>query len=628
MLSQLLKIIIPLLLFLTGPLYGQEDSLVLFSLKWQGWVTILVLIGLLIALIREWSSPDLTMLVAASCLLIFGVLTPQQFLAGLSRGILFTLAMLFILVQAIEVNGLLAFLAERLLPKKGGYRTRLFRLMAPTSAISAFFNNTPLVLLLTGVIRRWAVDCKESPSKYLMPVSFAAIFGGMCTLIGTAPNLVVDGLLRAIDVRAHFSFFELGLVGLPALLLAYLYLFTFGIYFLPTRKEPTERIQEEAREFICEFEVGERCPWIGHSLEEIGKKYLEGKAFLIEIHRGDHLLTSPSPTEKIEHGDHLVFVAGIDEFAQIAAIRGLHSLAESKYKLETTSPHFSEAVVAMNSYLVGRSIRHVAFRSHYGASVIAIYRNGQRLMSPVGESLLRAGDTLLLISDRPWELQGARKRDLYRIATSREVPLFLPKKAIAITLILIGMVIAVTLGLPILYGSTAAVALLLIGRLITFRQARRGINWQLLLLVAAAFPLGTALYATGVADLIAHGVLWVVGTQPHFLILGISVVTILLTELITNVAAALVIFPIAFEVIRIAGYDTTTAIKAIGVTIAISASSSFLTPIGYQTNMIVYGPGGYRFTDYARVGWGLTLIQILLLTFLVPEVWPLTQIAT
>ncbi len=582
---------------------------------WEGWITIAVFAFVFVALVREVFSPDIVLLVGASVLVILGIITPAQFLSGFSRQIVFIFAMLFIIVRSIYISGVLSLFAKKALPNRGGYRQQLFALMAPISLVSAFLNNTPIVLMATGVVREWAVRHNKIPSKFLIPISYAAIFGGMCTLIGTASNLIVDGLLRQASLQAGFGFFELALIGLPALVLGYLYLLSFGPFLLPERREPMGAAVGEMREFTSEFRV--LSSFAGKRVRQLKE------AYLISILRGGQEISSPSPDEMLLTDDRLVFAGDIEQFAKLTALEGLESLHDKEFQLDPSSSHVAEVVVAVGSSLVGKHLKGANFRTVYGASVVAIYRQGKRLEGSLSELPLIAGDTLLLLANHPWKLPNSRKSDLYSIKDSQRLPILVPKRAILVCAVLISMVVSIILGFPLLYATLGAAGILLFSRSISFKEAARGIDWHLLLLVATAFPFGTALMSTGVADLLAKGVLYIVGTTPHLLIGGLFLLTMVVTEFVTNTASALLLFPIAVETVRIAGYDTLSALKAVGVTIAIAATSSFLTPIGYQTNTIVYGPGGYKFFDYARVGFGLTLLQLLLASWLIPLLWPL-----
>ncbi|MGE3954389.1 MAG: SLC13 family permease [Parachlamydiales bacterium] len=589
-------------------------------LAWQGWLTLAVVLLVLVFLTKEVISPAIVMLVGASILMVTGVVTPSEFLSGFGQPILFTLAMLFVVVRAVWANGILDFVARYLFPKKGGYRRSLFSMMVPISGVSAFLNNTPIVLMMTSVVRRWALDRGEAPSRYLMFISFAAIYGGMCTLIGTATNLVVYGLLRAINPAAGYGFFELALVGIPGLVIGYLYMLTLGAQWMPERREPTLSAAAETREFIAEFRVGRECALVGKTVQEAARGYF-AKEYLIEIGREGELIASPAPDELIREGDRLVLAADVSEIAKLHALPGLTSLADPKFKIDPSSSHFAEVAVALNSWLVGKTVKSALFRSRYGASVIAVYRQGKRVPGPVGDAVLHAGDTLLLLANRPWTVQREFATDLYPVVDSRAVPVFTPRRVIWVSAVLIALVIAATAGVPMIIVSACAAALLLITRSVTLREAVQGIDWRLLLLIASAFGLGGAIQKTGVAELLARGVLQVVGAHPYWLIGAIFLVTMIVTELITNVAAALILFPIALETVQLAGFDSVTAIKAVGITVAIAASSSFLTPIGYQTNTIVYGPGGYHFLDFARLGAPLSVAQLAVATLLIPTFW-------
>ena len=323
----------------------------MFGLEWQGWVTVCVFILVFYALVRELFLPGVVMVGGAALLLVTRVLTIQEFMGGFSKGIIFTLAMLFIVARAMEATGILNWLAQKALPNKNGGAGQLAKLMLPVSIFSAFLNNTPIVLMLVTVVRKWALDQKQAPSKYLIPISFAAILGGMCTLIGTAPNLIVDGLLNATNPAARFGFFELALIGLPCLVVGTLYMIFIGRCFLPERKEPAEMAQAEVREFTGEFQVLDDCPWVGKSIHEIQSEYL------IELRRDGAIFASPSPVMVIQAGDRLVFVGELSDIAKFHAVNGLHSLEDPKFTLDVRSPFIAEVVVAVNSWLVGKTVR-------------------------------------------------------------------------------------------------------------------------------------------------------------------------------------------------------------------------------------------------------------------------------
>jgi len=591
------------------------------TLDWHGWLTIAVFLVTFTALVKEILPPDVILLGAAAVLTVSGVITPRELLSGFSRDIIFTLAMLFVVAKSMEVNGVLGYLSQHVLPKTKNPSLQLFGLMFPLSAASAFLNNTPIVLMMTPVIRKWSLDIGSSPSKYLIPVSYATILGGACTLIGTSSNLVVDGLLRNADPNAGFGFFEFSYIVIPCLVVGYIYMIFVGRRLLPERKDPTSAIAEQTTEFTSEFLVKEDCPVVGKTIQEASQKEFR-RQYLIEIERHGVMIDSPSPHEVIQLGDRLVFVGDVKQIAELHAVEGLQSMADPHFKLDVTSSHFSELVISPSSGLIGKTLRRINFRVNYGASVLAVYRQGKRLTGRVGDIVLHAGDTLMLLSSDTWK-GPEYGNDFYYIRLNEKVPVFIWWRALWVTTVLAGMVTAAMMGVPMMIASLCAAGLLLTSGAISVREARKSIRWSVLILIASSFALGTALHGTGVASAFGEFILAVAGQNPHLLIAVIFFVTMVTTELITNTAAALLIFPIAIEAVRLAGFGGPEALKAVGITVAVAASCSFMTPIGYQVNTIVYGPGGYRFTDYMKVGTPLSFLILVICSYLIPYIWPL-----
>ena len=275
------------------------------------------------------------------------------------------------------------------------------------------------------------------------------------------------------------------------------------------------------------------------------------------------------------------------------------------------------------SSLIGKTVKQSYFRTRYGASVLAVYREGKRVIGNVGDAVLQAGDTLMLLSSDLWKGADFYSHDFYYVSHSREITLYRPWRMFLVIGSLVAMVSAAFIGIPIMLASLSVVSLFFITRCIRFRTARKSVTWNVLLLIASAFSMATALQTTGVANYFAEKILPIVGTNPYVLVATIYIVTMIVTEFVTNTAAAMMIFPIAVQIGRLAGFETVNSIKAIGVTVAIAASFSFATPIGYQTNTIVYGQGGYKFFDYMKVGIPLSITLFLLASFLIPRIWPL-----
>lgn len=593
------------------------------ALSWEGWFTIVMFVLTFIGLVMEFRPPDITMLACTGILVIFGVLTPAQFLEGFSSDIIMTIAMLCIIVRAMEVNGVLEIVAKKVLTQSKNFMLQTFSMCVPVSIASAFLNNTPIVLLMTPVVRKWAMKNKISPSKFLIPLSYAALFGGACTLIGTSTNLVVYGLLRQYAPEAGFGFFELAYVGLPCAIAGLFYLIFIAHHLLPNRLDPTTAVLEETREFTAEFIVGPDCPLANKTVKEGARRYFR-KELLIQIERNNAFIDSPSPDLILFIGDRLIFAAEINQIAELHAIKGLESQADPHFKLDVTSSHFSEIVISSISLLIGKTLRQINFRNNYGASVIAVYRQGWRVLGNIREIILQAGDTLMLLSGEPWTAKEYSDKDFYYIRHHEKLHVLDVWRAVLIVLTLVGMIVAATFGVPILIASLSAVFILMITRSISIREAQNSIIWNILLLIACSFALGRAMETTGVAAYFAEIILTVIGSSPYMLIGGILLVTIFCTELMTNNAAALILFPIAINVAKLAGYDSFEAIKAIGITVAIGASCAYAVPTGYQTHMIVYGPGGYKFTDFMKVGVFMDIIIWVIATALIPRLWPLS----
>lgn len=497
----------------------------------------------------------------------------------------------------------------------------MISMCAPVSLASAFLNNTPIVLLMTPMVRKWALKNKMSPSKFLIPLSYAALFGGACTLIGTSTNLVVHGLMRQYTEGAGFSFFELSYVGIPCALAGLLFLVLFSWRLIPERTDSATAISEDTREFTGEFVVGPECPLVNRTIHEASRRYFRQET-LIQLERNNQVIDSPPADLVIFVDDRLVFIGDIHRIAELHDIPDLKSAADPHFKLDVKSSHFSEIVIPTTSLLIGKTLRRINFRSTYGASVMAVYRQGWRVLGDVRDITLEAGDTLMLLSGEPLEADQYTK-DFYFIRHHEKLLTFNPWRAIFTTFVMVIMVIVASMGMSIMVASLTAVFALLITRSISIREAQNSVMWNILLLIACSFAMGTAMEATGVAAYFAEIILTIFGSEPHMLIGGIILVTIICTEMMTNNAAALILFPIAITVAKLAGYDSIETTRTIGVCVAIGASCAYAIPTGYQTHMIVYGPGGYKFTDFLRVGLCMDFMIWAISTALIPQIWPL-----
>jgi di/tricarboxylate transporter len=568
---------------------------------------------MLITLAFDLMPPAATVLTATVFLLITGIIDESQALSGFSNSAPLSVAALYVLAFAADKTGLLGPLVNRMLGKENRVtQTSQARLNAPTAVLSAFINNTPLVAMLIGQVTSWCNQRGVSPSKLLLPISYAAILGGTLTVIGTSTNLVASGLLQQTG-EAPIGLFEITKVSGLSVIAGMLVLILLVPRLLPVRQSAIEEFAEELREFTLQMEVVEGGPLDGSTITDAGLRNLKG-VFLVEIERDGKVMPAVSPSRQLSGGDRLTFAGDSDSVVGFQRMAGLRS-AETDHMLEIDSPEhtFFEAVIGADSRLTGRTLADIEFRGTYQAAVVAVHRAGARVEGGLGQVRLDAGDTLLLLAGPDFRAHSRRSRDFLLVTRLGGPPPSATRRAPfvgALALMVVGL--AAFEVMTILEAALLAAGALIATKTISFSEAGEAIDFSVVLLIAAAFGVGEAIQSTGLSENIANGLLDVLSGWGDFgLILGIVLATTLLTEVITNNAAVVVIFPIAMAVAASAGLDP----RIIAMTIAVVASSSFLTPMGYQTNTMVYGPGGYKFSDYLRAGIPVNLVVAAAVSF-------------
>jgi di/tricarboxylate transporter len=572
---------------------------------WEGWFTLAVLLVTLALLAREVWAPAHTMLGATIVLLVAGVIDGTEAFAGFGNAAPITVAALYVLARAVEKTGLLQPVLEVLLGRSPGERGPLRRLLPTAAGASAFLNNTPLVAMLIPPVSDWAYRAGRSPSRYLMPISYAVILGGAVTVMGTSTNLVVSGLLQQ-RLGTPMGFFEITPLGLPVAVIGVVILILTSPYLLPDRLPARDALgARSVREFTVHMLVEPGGALDGRAVAAGGLRHLKG-VFLVELERGGELIAPVSSETVMRGGDRLAFVGRADDVVDLHAIRGLVSAEQAHVTHFDTARHtFFEVVIGPGSPLVGKTLRRAGFRSHYQAAVVAIHRAGHRVKAKLGELELRIGDTLLVLADRGFRERWREHADFLLISRLGGTPPGVTKKAGIVGLVTLGVVVVAGLGiLPMLQASLlAAVALVGFG-VLTAGEARAAVDLEVIIMVATAFGLAAALENSGLADRVAGLVVsGFAGLGTLGVLFGVILATSFLTELVTNNAAAALMFPIAIGAAERVGADP----RLFAIFVAVMASTSFLTPIGYQTNTMVYGPGGYRFGDFARLGAPLTV---------------------
>ncbi|MDE0801783.1 MAG: SLC13 family permease [Acidimicrobiales bacterium] len=567
------------------------------------WITLGVLVSMLGVLVVDRFPPAGIVFGATFALLITDVIDADVAFSGFSNSAPLTVAALYVLARGAQKTGMLTAMTSRLLGNGSGIRS-MARFLVPTASASAFFPNTPLVAMLIPDVLAWCRRHNLSPSRFLMPLSFAALLGGVVTVLGTSTNLVISGLLDAAPDGKPLSVFEMTPIGLPIAVVGTILLLVLGPRLVPERLTPPESAEAQAREFSMTMQVVPGGPLDGRTVADAGLRDLQG-VFLVQIERDESTVSPVAPDRRIDGGDTLTFVGNVDEILDLQRRKGLRS-TEQEHVLAVDSPdtRFFEVVIGRSSPLVGTTIRDAGFRGTYQAAVVALHRSGHRVAGKLGAIRLRHGDTLLLLAKPDFRRNWHDKRDFLVVAPVGGESPAATSKAPLVAAITAAVVIASAAGLlPLLESSLVGAAALIASRVLTFSEARDAIDIDVVILIASAFGLGGAMQATGLAQRIADGLTESFGSfGPVGIIFGVVLATALLTELVTNNAAAVVMFPIALASAVAAEVDP----RSMAIAVAVSASASFLTPIGYQTNTMVYGPGGYRFLDYARVGAPLT----------------------
>ncbi len=584
-------------------------------MEYASWYTGIVILLMSFGLAREYLRPHITVF-SALLLLVFGrIISVEEAFRGFSNQGMLTVGFLFIVSAGLQSSGFLDTVTAKLLGNKNS-RFKYFRIMFPVAGLSAFLNNTPIVAALIPIIRNWCRKTGLPASKFLIPLSYAAIFGGTCTLIGTSTNLVVHGMLMERGLGG-LGFFEITKVGLPVTILGIAAIALIGHRLLPGNKEPMVELGEHTREFVVEMKVAPRCPMIGKTVEKAHLRHLQG-LFLFEISRDDTIIAPVKPEEKIKEGDRLFFTGLPETIYELQKTPGLVAVKDVAFDMQNIDSDklgTYEAVISDNSPLIGKNVRECNFRGRYNGVILAIHRSGHRINKKVGDIIFKTGDTLFILAEKGFDKKWYHSKDFLLVTSSIEIYSKPRWKGNLSVLLLFAMVIlAACKVIPMVLAAAAAAVLMVLTGITSSEKAMHSVNWSVLLIIASSFGIGKALENSGLAFFIAATVikpLYILG--PIGVITGIFLITNIYTELITNNAAVAIMFPVALAAVDSLGLDCRPLI----ITLTIAASASFATPIGYQTNLMVYGPGGYRFFDFFKAGICMNIFVWLATTGLV-----------
>lgn len=572
---------------------------------------LLIVVFLVLSLYREWFNPALTFFIATVALLLGKVITSAEILTGLSNPQIIIIFLLMLVTAGIRrIFGSEVF--SRLFNPRLSGKAFLLRMMVTVSSLSAVLNNTPIVAFMIPYVKDWAQKTGKPVSKFLIPLSFATILGGMITVIGTSTNLVLNGLVLQYDLPL-LGFRDFFYLGVSVSIIGGLYLYFIGFRLLPSNPNEIDALRENLKEYIIETEIGRGSPLRGKTVKDAGLRNLQD-VFLVEIIRDERVISPVSPDEVLEEKDALFFSGNTQSIYQLIKEDNGLSVPEDHNTEPEEQFNFVEAVIPANSELVGVRIRDSDFRKKFKASIIAIHRNGKRVPGKVGEMNLAGGDFLLLLAGDHFE-NGNHEKDLFFLSVPKKVMSEKNKNLKVVGVISVVLLICGVVGVfPLFDVSLVILSGLVFLGVLSLVEIRRELDLSLLLILVCSLALGVGLEKSGTADLIATLLVSSVQTLgPVAVLASLFIVTIFLTALITNAAAVSIVFPIAMSIAEQMDLSYTPFFVAI----AFAASGDFMTPIGYQTNLMVYGPGGYTFKDFFKVGTPLTLLYtVLCITFI------------
>ena len=596
------------------------ESFVFGGFNLYAWITILTVLTMFTVLLLTKLRADVVFLGAISILFVTGVLNAKEAFSGFSSTSVVIIGVLFVVVSGLTHTGVLQWIVKNLLGQPESYSKAVVRLMLPVAALSSFLSNTTVVALFVGIVKMWSKKLGISPSKLLIPLSYASGMGGVCTLIGTPPNLIISGLY-AENTGEAMNVLTTTVPGLFCLFIGVLSIIAMR-KLLPNRKTP-ESAFESTSEYTVELEVPSDNPHIGETVNEAGLNDVRG-GNLIEVVHYDEFVSPANGEEILMGGDRLIFSGQIDEILDLKHSHGLVSADHHVFTLSEidSSRQLRTAFVTFGSSLIGKSIGGTTFEKDNGLVLVAVARRGERIKQSPREVVLQAGDTLLLDCPPNMKINESSLTAKLHFFDSDQVP-NIGKKTLISTTIMMAMVVLSALNvIPLLQCAFLAAIAMLIFRCCNVDQAMKAINWEILMVFAGSVVLGIAIQKTGIAERLAFGILDVCGDNPIVVMTAICFVGTFITEFISNTAAGAMFFPIMYQAAEKLGYEPFPFLVALMV----SVSSSFATPIGSPTHMLVYGPGGYRFSDFMRIGLLMNIIILAANIFIVNIIYPLTPL--
>ncbi len=574
-------------------------------------LVVCVIAFILISLYKELFGVTYTFFISILVLGIFGILTPAEILSGFGNEQIAVIIMLLLLGDAIRQTSVVEIFFERIFPRKAGNKGFLMRMALWVSGFSSILNNTPLVAVMMPYVHQWSSRNNISSSKLLMPLSYAAILGGCITLIGTSTNLIVNGMVidqQIIPGMEPLGMFDFFWVGFPMLLIGMAYIYFFSFRMLPDRKAPIEDFISQERRFSFEAEVHKQSRFIGRTIGELQLQDKKG-LYVYDILRNDRLLPNVESSTLLEAGDilritscnqHVVGLLQEGSDLRLPSVGMMSKLQHSQVV---------EIVISHNSSLVSKEAGNINFRARYDAVLLGIHRNGETISGNFDDVKLKAGDVVLLLVGSNFTKRISGEQEFYLLSKVQELR---KQSNYKVYTLFGGTLLAIFLSaiqvVPLFMGLLVVLVTITLLNVVSPKDLPKNIDYSLAAVIALSLALGTAMIKTGVADMVAQLVIKVflpLGTVA--VLFGVYAITAVLAAYVTNKAAVAIVFPISLSAAKVLGVDP----EPFALVVSFAAAANFLTPIGYQTNLMVYGPGGYTFRDFFRFGLPLTIIYMI-----------------
>jgi di/tricarboxylate transporter len=568
-----------------------------------------VIFFILLSLYFNWLGASFTFVLGVLSLGLVGILTPKEILSGFANEQIIVIIALLLIGDIIKSKGILNSFFEKLVFRGAStYNRFLGRMMYVVAGFSAFLNNTPIVAVMMPYVNKWSNKNQIASSKLLIPLSFAAILGGTITLIGTSTNLIVNGMLGEQSVFPKFRSLEMldfAWVGLPMTIIGVGYLWLFSKKLLPKNLDILKEAESNMRNYLVNIKISEKSSISGKTVIQAGLRNLSS-LFLVSVEREKEVFSVITPNFILHKNDILSFAGDTAAISELIEPQNGVTLEEGVEHQNLQKANLLEVVLSHNSKLINKTVKQIGFRSKYDASVIAIHRDGEKIKGKIGSIELKPGDVLLMLTGEDFDNLSFRSGEFYRISKLRTYEK--PKTKDAIILIgglILAFILSAVKLVPLFIGVLILLAIIMLSGIANPKDVEKGIDFNLGLTIAMALALGLAMSKTGVAADISHGIINLLAPLGVLgLLIGIYIATSLLAAYITNVASVAILFPI---VLAIADEKALNPLPFV-LLIAYAAAANFMTPIGYQTNMMVYGPGSYKFTDYMKIGLPLTVI--------------------